>query len=447
VGTREALVEIARVGCVEFVGNLPAAEGDAAEALRRLSRVTGPARPAPVLLDTAPDLSALEQAGDVEPIAGEVELQRRARLALEHGSFAAWVGWTPSASIERLNERLREVGSAVVELPRPTWADPPTLMRPVALERPFRPLVQTYGTARYRDLDPTAFTGLSFVAMFGMMFGDVGHGLVLALLALWLRSRRRGRLAGLRSLWPIPFTAGIAGACFGLLYGEAFGPTNLVPTLWLDPLKRPVPLLLVAVAAGGVLLTVSYLFGIVNRWRESGFADALLDQSGVAGLTLLVGGALLAGGLYWHLLAVEIAGVPLAGGGVLLLGLGLVLSAGRGGAALMQAAIELFDAVVRLASNLISFTRLAAFGLMHAALGSVVFDAARSLWGGPAGMVIAAVVFVLGNLVAFSLEALVTAVQALRLEYYELFSRIFQGEGHAFAPWILPVRATSKEER
>ncbi|MGZ4422220.1 MAG: V-type ATPase 116kDa subunit family protein [Gaiellaceae bacterium] len=443
--TREVLVELARAGCVELVGSLPAAEGEEVEAVRRLRRADVLPDTQPALLPSAPDVAALERAGRRDLLAGEVELGRRARLAVAHGSFAAWVGWAPTAALPQLEERLGTVGAAVVELARPAWVEPPTLVHPVPLERPFRPLVQVYGTARYRDIDPTLFTAVSFVAMFGMMFGDVGHGFVLALLGLWLRARKRGRFASFRALWAIPFAAGLAAVCFGLLYGEAFGPTGLVPRLWLDPLDRPVPLLLVALAAGAGLLVVSYLFGIVNRWRESGLEVALLDQSGVAGLTLFVGAAIFAGGLYWHLLAVEIIGGALAGVGLALLGLGLMLQAGVGAAAATQAGIELVDAVIRLGSNLISFSRLAAFGLMHAALGAVVFDAARALWGGVIGGVAAAFVFVLGNLVAFSLELLVTGVQALRLEYYELFSRVFSGEGHAFAPWNLPVRSLEEE--
>ena len=442
---REALVRLARGGCVELVGNLPPAEGEEAEALRRLTHGGRPGGAAPALLASPPNVPALEQAGESGLLAGEVELGRRARLALERGSFSAWLGWAPTAQIEQLNMELAEVGSAVVELPRPSWVEPPTLFRPVAVEQPFRPLVQSYGTARYRDVDPTAFTAVSFVAMFGMMFGDVGHGLVLALLALWLRRRRHGRLAALRHLWPIPFAAGLAGAGFGFLYGEAFGPTHLVPRLWLNPLDRPVPLLVVALAAGAGLLTVSYLLGIVNRWRESGFGEALVAQSGIAGLTIFTGGGICAGGYYWHRLAIEIAGGAVAGIGLALLGVGLVLKADGGAAAVTQAGVELVDAVIRLASNLISFTRLAAFGLMHAALGAVVFDAARALWGGVVGGLAAAVVFVLGNLIAFALEALVTGVQALRLEYYELYSRIFSGEGHAFAPWSMPVLSSEEE--
>ncbi len=442
---REVLVELARAGCVELVGSLPPPEGEEAEALLRLKAVVTESKEQPALLLSPPEVSALERREEVGLLAGETELKRRTRLAVEHGSFSAWVGWAPTARLDELGERLAEAGSGVVELPRPAWVDPPTLFRPTAVERPFRPLVRTYGTPRYWDIDPTAFAAASFVVMFGMMFGDVGHGLVLALLGLWLRRRREGRFAEVRDLWLIVFACGLAGTCFGLLYGEAFGPTHLVPSLWLDPVDRPIPLFLVALALGGLLLTVSYLLGIVNRWRESGLAVALLDQSGIAGLMIFVGGGIFTGGLYWHLLPAEILGGVIAMAGIVLLGTGLALQVAGGASAVVQVGIELFDAVTRIVSNFISFARLAAFGLMHAALGAVVFAAASALWGGLAGGIAAVAVFALGNVVAFALEALVTGVQALRLEYYELFSRIFSGEGHAFAPWSMPVLPIEEE--
>jgi V/A-type H+/Na+-transporting ATPase subunit I len=442
---RDTLVALAGTGTVELVGSLPAADGEEVEALRRLDRGAHAAADGMTLLDVQPDVAALERAGEVGLLRGEVELRRHARLAVPHGSASVWLGWAPTEAVASLNEALARTGSAVLELPKPPWTEPPTLLRPIRVEQPFRPLVQTYGTARYGDVDPTAFTVVSFVVMFGMMFGDLGHGLVLAGLALWLRGRRRGRLAPLRGLWVIPFAAGLAGAFFGLLYGECFGPTGLVPALWLDPLEEPVTLLLAAIAVGAVFLTVSYVIGIVNRWRRGGAAAALLAQSGIAGLMVLSGGLLLAGGVAGSLPGVEVAGAVVAGVGLVLLAVGLVLEAGHGAAGLTQAGVELFDAVVRVFSNVVSFTRLAAFGLMHAAIGLVVFTAAAALWGAPAGVVAAALVFVGGNVLAFALEALVTGVQALRLEYYELYSRIFSGEGHPFAPWSLPIRPSLKE--
>jgi V/A-type H+-transporting ATPase subunit I len=355
------------------------------------------------------------------------------------------VGWAPTSALAELGLALRPLGSAVVELARPPWVEPPTLLRTAPLERLFSPLVSVYGTARYRDIDPTLFTAVSFVLMFGMMFGDAGHGVVLALLAVWLRSRRAGRLAPYRHLWAIPFAAGLTAAFFGLLYGELFGPTDVLPTIWLDPIDSPEPLLLLGVAVGAALLLVSYMLGIANRWRESGPAVAALDQSGIAGLALFVGLGVLAAGVYLGSLPAAIAGGAIGLGGLVLLATGFALRAGRGAAAVTEAGIESVDAVARLVSNVISFTRLAAFGLMHAALGAVVFSAASALWGGIAGAVAAAAVFVVGNVLTFSLELLISGVQALRLEYYELYSRIFAGEGRAFAPWSLPVVSPQEE--
>jgi V/A-type H+-transporting ATPase subunit I len=102
------------------------------------------------------------------------------------------------------------------------------------------------------------------------------------------------------------------------------------------------------------------------------------------------------------------------------------------------AVVELVDLVIRLCSNVVSFARLAAFGLTHAALGAVVWQATTAVSGSWLGTAVAVLVFVVGNAVTFGLEALVAGVQALRLEYYELFSRVFAVEGRPFQPWVLP---------
>jgi hypothetical protein len=113
-----------------------------------------------------------------------------------------------------------------------------------------------------------------------------------------------------------------------------------------------------------------------------------------------------------------------------------------------QAVVEVFDLVVRLGSNVVSFTRLAAFGLTHAALGLLVWEGTRALWHRGGLLAAAAVlVFAAGTALAFSLEALVAAIQALRLEYYELFSRVFVTKGRPFRPWHVPTRCWARRSR
>jgi V/A-type H+-transporting ATPase subunit I len=213
-----------------------------------------------------------------------------------------------------------------------------------------------------------------------------------------------------------------------------------VPVLWLAPLEEPVALLLAAVGVGGVLLAGAYALGTVNRWREGGWSLALYAPSAVAGAAVFLGLGLVAGGWSAGLVWPVAVGGAAATGGLALAFTGFLFAAGGGWAGVAQAAVEVFDLVARLGSNVVSFARLAAFGLTHAAIGAVVWQATSGLWGrGAVAGLAAVVVFAAGNALAFSLEALVAAVQALRLEYYELFSRVFQGQGRPFRPWHVPI--------
>jgi V/A-type H+/Na+-transporting ATPase subunit I len=229
---------------------------------------------------------------------------------------------------------------------------------------------------------------------------------------------------------------------FGGLYGEFFGPTDAFPVLWLSPLDQPVRLLSVAIAVGAVLLAAAYAVASVNRFREGGLRAAIYASSGLAGAATFAGLAVVAGGLFLHVGLVTVAGGVLAGTAVCVVFVGLFIEAGGGFDGAAQAGVESFDVVVRLGSNVVSFARLAAFGMTHAALGQVIWQSAVGAGRhGPLGLGAAAVIFVAGNAVTFSLEALIAGVQALRLEYYELFSRIFIAEGEPFRPWHLAVES------
>ena len=363
------------------------------------------------------------------------------------GPVAATTGWCPAASVDRLALTLAPHGGAVVRLPSPPGAEPPTLITGHGPSGAFQPLIDTYATVPYRDVNPAALAGLSYVLMFGMMFADVGHGLLLLVAGLVIRSGRasphrptrwawRARLA---PFWPFVIGCGIASTAAGLLFGEAFGPTGLAPRLWMQPLDHPTTLLAVALAVGGVLLAVSYAVGIVNRWREGGPASAVVALSGAAGAGLYAGLAAVVIGIVYHLPAMAGAGALLAGVGLVTGFVGCFAAAGGHGAGALQATVETFDATLRIGSNTVSFTRLAAFGLTHAALGEVIWKGTTGVWsGGPALWLPAALLFAVGNAAAFALEGLVAAVQALRLEYYEMFSRVFVTEGRPFRPWGVP---------
>ena len=452
---RDALVVVGDAGTVELdVGPArgePTAPGSAAA---RLQRRAGAAAD-PALSLRPPDLDDCEERGRLDLLAGEAQLDARAAQAVTEGRVAALVGWTPREDLGPLADRLAGVGGAAVPLPAPRGVQPPTLLSRSGAAHEMAPLVRTYATVPYADVDPSVLAGLAYVVMFGMMFADLGQGALLLAAGLVARfgsptgpkrrlGRRLGRQLGrLRPVWTFLAGAGAASMVFGLLYGEFFGPTGVIPVLWLEPLEHPVPLLGVAVAVGAVLLAGAYALGTVNRFREGGWRRAVYAPSGLAGTTVFLGLGLLSAGIYLDLGWLVAVAALVAAAGLAAAYVGLLAAAGGGVAGGAQAAVELVDLVVRLGSNVVSFARLAAFGLTHAALGAVVWQATTGLWGrGPVAALAAVLVFVVGNALTFALEGVVAAIQALRLEYYELFSRVFDLEGRPFEPWHVPL-ATS----
>ena len=435
---RDLLVRVADSGAVELelMPSPDPVTGPATAAVRGLSRAPSTQR----LCADPPDLAWCEQHDRADLIAGEAELEAALQSGVEHGSITGFVGWIRADRLRDLADRLAEIGGAVVELRRPPGRQPPTLLSPERSGHSFTPIVETYATPPYRDIDTTMVAGIAYVAMFGMMFADVGHGALLLVGALLVRFGHWRRLERLRGVWVPLAGAGLASMVFGSLYGEFFGPTHAFPVVWLNPLDEPVPLLVAAMAIGAGLLAAAYAIGTVNRFREGGLRKAVYASSGLAGAGLFIGIAILGAGLYWHVTPVTVAGIVVVTVFLAIAGIGFYAEAGDGVAGGAQAGVEVFDLVVRLGANVVSFARLAAFGLTHAALGSVVWQATTGLAKhGPAAIIGAIVVFAIGNTLTFSLEALIAAIQALRLEYYELFSRIFISEGEPFRPWHIPI--------
>ena len=442
---RDALVQVADAGCVQLdPGGEDGRSGNAVvHALRERVRRTGVGAVSARIAAVEPDLDALERAAAADLLAGEAELAEHAADAVAHGSVEGLLGWCPEPDVPPLAARLADVGAALVPLPAPRGVDPPTkLPGGTATRRSFTTLVSTYGTVPYPDVDPTLLAGVAYVLMFGMMFGDAGQGLLLLVAGLVIRAGRPRRFAGLRPMWPFVVGAGVTSTAFGVLYGEFFGPTGVLPVIWLAPLAQPIRLLAAAVGVGAVLLAGAYLLAIVNRWREGGRRNAVYASSGIAGAAVFLG-------LGWghRLLPAGRVRPPGAGSGLL---------RGRPGARRCGVRRRRGRWRHRRCSRPPSssstwwsgsgrtwcrFARLAAFGLTHAALGWLVWSGTVALWRlGPLGMVGAVVLFVVGNALTFALEGLIAAMQALRLEYYELFSRIFVTEGRPFRPWHVPVR-------
>lgn len=289
---------------------------------------------------------------------------------------------------------------------------------------PFARLVRNYGIPRYGEIDPTWLFMATFVAMYGMMFGDVGHGLVIAAAGLLFRARLRGYAV-------FVVASGLASAAFGLVYGSVFGYEDILPALWHSPLSAPMSLLKIAMAVGVIFIIAATVVTVRNQLVRGLWREALFDGTGVAGLAFYAMVIALAYQAFTealpHPLWLSSALFPLAG----IVGYQWLKSSGPFAERVLVTLIQTYEAIIGYLVNTLSFLRLAAFALNHAALVLAVFTLAKMVAGSGSVLVV-----VLGNLVILTLEGGIVAIQAMRLEYYEGFSRFFNGDGHSYQPLI-----------
>ena len=167
-------------------------------------------------------------------------------------------------------------------------------------------------------MDPTVLAGLSFAVMFGMMFADAGQGTLLLLAGVLLAADRIPRLSAIRRIWPFVVGSALMAIFFGVLFGQFFGPTGVLPVLWFDPLEDPTLLLGIAVGIGACMLAVAYVIGTINRWREGEIARrlALVSTSGVAGIVVFLSLGFIGLGVYSGYSSLISAGVAVGIGGL-----------------------------------------------------------------------------------------------------------------------------------
>jgi V/A-type H+-transporting ATPase subunit I len=346
------------------------------------------------------------------------------------GGLALITGWIAERDVERMRKALdaRLKDRYVLQLRPPFKSEldsVPSAVRYPNWLGPFSDLVRNYGIPRYGEFDPTWLFAISFVLMFGMMFGDIGQGLVIAAGSFALRGKAK-------RFRPLFVGAGLSATAFGFAYGSIFGFETVVEPLWVSPLHDPVRMLLAAVWWGVGFITVTQLLTIYNRMASGMVSRALFDAGGLAGLMLYLG---VAAGVYGLATAGEFGLTAAIFSGM---GLAAILAwnwlENHGGLAerLLTVIIETFESVIGFFSNTLSFMRVAAFSINHVALALAVFTIADSL--GTTGRWIT---LVIGNLIILGLEGAIVAIQVLRLEYYEGFSRFYSGSGRAFQPLVL----------
>lgn len=376
-------------------------------------------------------------------------------------------GWLPKDKVKDLKSLLatRNNGQELLVLEDDKAAaaktPAPTLLKHSWLVRPFENILKIYGLPNYRELDPTVYTTIGFILMFGMMFGDIGHGLFLFSIGAWLRWGKKGRKSPmLKEVGFLLLACGTISTIFGFLYGSIFGFEHVVHALWYNPFEELNYGLIVAIGWGVAFILGGALLSIVNRVRNGKNIEALLGRTGVAGIWFYLGSIALVVGI--------LAGIePLKGFGALaalclapmvLIGLKEPLevwhharqakkahAAGHDSheahakPALLEIFIlsfmEIYETILTYLSNTLSFMRVAAFALNHIALLMAVFAIAQIIRDSTGSGVFYWVMVGIGNLAVIGLEGMIVTIQTLRLIYYEGFSKFFSGDGVEYRPF------------
>lgn len=318
---------------------------------------------------------------------------------------------------------------------------PPTKLKNIKLIKPFEMFVRMYGLPSYNEFDPTLFLTITYAFIFGIMFGDLGQGLCLFIGGAVLYKVKKMDLAG------IICAAGVFSCIFGALFGSFFGfefesvihPLHSMITL---PFLGKINIVLVAAFLFGSFVILStMILNIFNAIKQRNLGKALFGPNAVTGFIFYAG--------ILGVIVLYMTGNPLPGTALLIImfvvpliliflevPLKNILAKKKPidesvGIFAATAFFELFDYLITYLSNALSFLRIGVFAISHAAMMQVVMTLAGAENGGTPNIL----VVIIGNLIVLAMEGLVVGIQVLRLEYYEIFGRFYEGGGREFVPY------------
>ncbi|RHM60049.1 V-type ATP synthase subunit I [Coprobacillus sp. AF33-1AC] len=345
-------------------------------------------------------------------------------------------GFVPAKKVDAFKNDFESIGNVHVEV-LPATSDvrlePPTLLKNSWFARPFRMFVEMYGVPKYNDVDPTLLVALSYTLLFGIMFGDLGQGILLSIVGFVAYKKFNLELGA------VGMRLGISSAFFGIIFGSVFGSEEiLIPMFNAMSPENTMTLLMAAIGLGVVLILISMIFNVVLNFKKKNIGEALLSQNGICGVTFYVAVIVAVVGMFTGLNIVNALYVIV----FIVIPIFLIflkeplirkfeehqpMFPNGFGAFFVEGFFELFEVVLSFITNTMSFLRVGGFVLSHAGMMLVVYTLA-----GMFGSIGELVVIILGNIFVMCLEGMIVGIQVLRLEFYEMFSRYYEGNGIPF---------------
>ena len=373
-------------------------------------------------------------------------IEIKKQVAIRNDAFYI-AGYVPNRNLSEFSKHLDEFKSvACVSEPASISpkSSPPIKLRNSLFARPFQGFVEMYSLPSYRGIDPTFLVALSYSILFGIMFGDLGQGLLLSLIGAAMYKFKK------MFLGKVLVRVGLFSAFFGLCYGSVFGyehALNPIYSALFGMSEKPIEvfnvettnyLLLGAIGLGSALIIIAICINIVLGIRYRDPERAIFSPNGLTGLALYV--SVVGAGVLLMIFNVNIINPVFIIGciviPILLMFFREPLSAilkkkkfKKKDGFILENFFEMFEFLLSYLTNTISFLRVGGFILSHAGMMAVVMTLSNMVGGAANPFVV-----IFGNLFVMALEGLIVGIQVLRLQFYEIFSRFYDGEGSPFTP-------------
>lgn len=380
-------------------------------------------------------------------------------------------GWIPAYKTKEVSKKISEItlGRSAFREYLPSEVSSvlsgvekvPVKVKHGPLLKNFERMIFSYGSPLYGTIDPTPFVAVFFTILFGIMFGDAGQGLCFLLIGI-LCCLKKIKISGWEKFGVVLCCIGISSTIMGLLTGEFFANEKILEpfSLWItglfghshspilnmmpssDPnsITRMFTFFAFTIGVGFLINSCGLIINIANQFSLKNWGKALFGKNGISGALffwyvitftikifyfhhaikfydlLIIFGTLLFSAFEAPLERLIKKELPIFENGIL--------------AALIGAVVEIIEIISSYLSNTVSFVRVGAFALAHAVLGYII-NSLVEITPGAGGLVVS----LIGNTVVVVLEGMIVAIQVVRLQYYEFFSKFFSETGREFKPF------------
>ena len=385
-------------------------------------------------------------------------------------------GWIPSFDSRQMMKDLDELteGRIAIRIYKPN--EVPSVKKgveqvPVKLQHgkfvgSFERMIFSYGSPLYGTIDPTPLVAFFFTLLFGIMFGDAGQGLVFVLIGILLTTNVIKWFPTWNKFGPIFIAIGCSSTIMGFLTGEFFANSELlIPVsrflsglfgqpkdhiLHLMPSAGAIDKLFMffifTLGVGFIINSIGLVVNIINQFSLKKPGKALFGKTGLSGalfvwyvVSMAIRILLFKTGLFWFdwvVIGVTLFGVLMAHPLQRLIERKKPIFENGFGISLIEGIVEILEVISSYLSNSVSFLRVGAFALAHAVLGFIIFTM-TDLVGGAGGLLVS----VIGNIIVIVLEGMIVAIQVIRLQYYEFFSKFFTETGREFQPFTFKYKS------